>query len=238
MKLSRLFLAASLAAAAFVSPAFAAGLFSTYPAAVQPLTGIECIPADTNLTQGLTPATECMTPGNITSIATGNPLGVHPNIPIGGVAYGSLGTSTTPVSGTVYWTSLQLPLDKTVGSIACLNGGTASTNLLLYGIWNNSGVLLANTAIAGTLAANADTFQSMAIAQVGGATATTIALKAGRYWVGWQTNGTTTRVRTVAASTYIDVASTSATGTFGTLPALTVPTTFTADKAPICYVGN
>jgi hypothetical protein len=41
----------------------------------------------------------------------------------------------------------------------------------------------------------------------------------------------------VATATYIDVISTSVSGTFGTVPAtITVPTTFTADKAPIVYL--
>ena len=37
-------------------------------------------------------------------------------------------------------------------------------------------------------------------------------------------------------NTFVDVLTKSVTGTFGTLPSLTVPTTFTADKGPIAYV--
>lgn len=48
-----------------VSGAYAAGAFQGLPVAVTPLTGIECIPADTNLTQGLNPATECITSSQV-----------------------------------------------------------------------------------------------------------------------------------------------------------------------------
>lgn len=227
MRLRHGLLAAALLAVMSVS-ASAAGLFNGFPAATQPLTGIECIPADTNLTQGLTPATECMTPGNVTSIANANPLGQHSNIPIGSVAYGSLGTDTTPVAGTTYWSSFQLPLDKTITGMGCLNGSAASTDKNIYALYTSTGAVAANTALAGTTPTGTNAFQEIAFT-------TPLTAKAGRYFMAWQTNGTTTRFRTVAASTFLGVASASATGTFGTLPALTVPTTFTADKAPICY---
>lgn len=230
MKSFRLFLASAMVVAgvAFVS---AAGLYNGFPNATPPLTGAECIPADSNLTQGLTPATECLTAGQITGLALHNAMATYSTIPIGSVAYGSLGTNTTPVAGTIYWTSFQLPIDKTITNIECMNGGTAGTDKLLYAIYNGtSGALIANTATAGVTASGTDSFQSIALTAP-------ITASAGRYFIAWQTNGTTTRFRTVAASTFITVASASATGTFGTLTALTVPTTFTADKAPICAVN-
>lgn len=222
-------------AVAFIAPfAVAAGIFPGYPAATTvPQYG--CVPSDvygpgyTANNQGLIPQTVCLTPGQITGDALQSPLNDYPNIPIGSVAYGSLGTNTTPVSGTVYVSSFRLPVDITATAIACMNGGTAGTDKLLYSIYSSTGTLLANTATAGTTASGTDAFQELALTA-------NLTMPAGLYYLGWQTNGTTTRFRTVAASTYINVASGSATGTFGTLPAITPPTTFTADKAPICYV--
>lgn len=231
-------------------PALASGLFPQLPASTSPgtapanaidqatspgadITGQECIPADTGLTNGQNPATECISPSQLMNWAT--PHNIYSTIPIGSVAYGSLGTNTTPVAGTVYFMQLWIPTATTIGHIACMNGGTASTDKLLYSLYNSAGTLVANTSTSGTTATGTDSFQSLALTNP---TATTYDAVAGKYWVGWQTNGTTTRFRTVAASTYIDAYTGSATGTFGTLPAITPTTSITADKGPICYVTS
>lgn len=237
MKSIRHLLAAGLVAVlAFTAPVLASGLYQFLEAEQSNVVDTSCVPMDVYGpsiadSQGLNPQTVCVQPGQLTYRALHNALGVYSNIPIGGVAYGSLGTNTTPVAGTVYVSSFQLPVDMVSATgIACLNGGTAATDKLLYSIYNAStGALIASTAVAGTTAANADTFQALAFTAVQD-------LNAGSYFLGWQTNGTTTRFRTIATATYITLASGSATGTFGTLPAITPPTTFTADKAPICYV--
>lgn len=217
----------------------AAGLFSGLPSATPPMTDNECIPADTNLAQGLTPATECVTAGNISGIANANALGVHSNIQIGAVAYGSLGTNTTDVAGQLWVSSFQLPLDRaTLTGIACLQGATATTDKIIGALYkvNLAGdttmaTLVANSALAGTNLATGDTFKVLAFT-------TAYTAKAGKYMMVVQGNGTAAgAIRTVAASTYITVAGGSIAGTFGTLTSqITYPTTFTADKAPICYV--
>lgn len=218
----------------------AAGLFSGLPSAVPPLTDNECIPADTNLTAGLTPATECVTAGNIAGIASANALAVHSNIPIGAVAYGSLGTNTTDVNGQLWVSSFQMPLDRaSLTGIACLQGATATTDLIIGALYkvNLTGdatmaTLVANSALAGIALATGDTFKLLPF------TAVTGAVKAGKYMMVVQGNGTAAgAIRTIAASTYIGVAGGSIAGTFGTLTTqITFPTTFTANKAPICYV--
>lgn len=143
----------------------------------------------------------------------------------------SLGTSTTPVAGTIYWADVFIPeASKLLTGIAVLNAATVGTNKWIYGLYDSSGALLANTALAGVLTANANTFQEIAF------TATYTTTKPGRFWIGAQLDGTTDRFRTIAAATWVDVLTTSATGSFGTLTALTPPTTFTADKGPIAYV--
>ncbi len=236
-------IAALVAVLALTGVSHAAGIFK-YPALTTvPQQG--CVPADvygpdyTGNSQGAGYQTGCLTPGQVAGQAAANALNIYTTIPIGSVAYGSLGTDAVAVAGTIYWTSFQLPVDLTVGHIACLNGSTAATDKLLYGIYDSSGALLAATATAGTTATGTDAFQSLAIATTGtdqGTTATSVALKAGEYFIAWQTNGTTTKHRTVAASTYLGMVTDTDTGTFGTLTALTVPTTFTANQAPICYV--
>lgn len=230
----RIGLLAAALLAVLSAPAFAAGMFSQYPAATSGnITATGCIPMDVYgpnaaNSQGVNPATVCVSPDEIMNygLTVKNKYSV---VPVGSVAYGSFGTSTTPVAGTQYWANLDIPVSKTLTGIGCLNGATAATDLLIYGLWNSSGVLIANTALAGVVAASADTFQQIAFTA-------TKAVTPGRYFIGWQTNGTTTRFRTIAASTFIDVVTASDTGSFATLETLTVPTTFTADKGPICYV--
>lgn len=62
-----------LLAIGLASAVWAAGLFPGLPAATSPLTGTECIPADTNLSGGRTPQTECITPLQLYSFA-GSPV--------------------------------------------------------------------------------------------------------------------------------------------------------------------
>jgi hypothetical protein len=169
-----------------------------------------------------------------------------PSIPIGGVAYGSLGTNTTDVSGQLWITDLFLPYNRVVSTIGVLAGGTATTDNWLAAIYDSYGVLIASTAVAGKTLSGANTFQTQAIAltyargTTTGATAATSVQLFGpqQYFVVVQGNGTAAGAfRTVATATYIDVIATSVSGTFGTVPAtITVPTTFTADKAPIVYL--
>lgn len=155
----------------------------------------------------------------------------YPTITVGSVAYGSLGTSTTPVAGTWYYSDLRVAAQFQATGIACLNAATVGTNKWIYALYDSGGRLMGNTATAGTLTAGADAFQAIAF------TAILQPLAAGQYFIAAQLDGTTDRFRTVATLTFIDVLGASAAGTFAAVPAtFTVPTTFTADKAPICYL--
>lgn len=143
----------------------------------------------------------------------------------------SLGTNKTLVSGTVYVADIFIPLASvTLTGIGVLNGATVGTNNGLVSLYDSNGNLLANSALAGALTSGANTFQQYAF------TATYTTIKPGRFWVGYQANGTTDTIRTVATATWIDLLTTSTAGTFGTLPAVTPPTTFTADVGPVAYV--
>ena len=221
-------------------PASAAGLF-TYPAATTAnmTGGYNCIPNDINgpgapspsLGGGAPPQTVCATPGQLNTASLSNVMSVYSNIPIGSVALASLGTNTADVAAKVFIASLQLPVDKAITGIGCLQGGTATTDKTIFALYNSSGTLLANSALAGTTLSGASTFQRQAFV-------TAVTEPAGLYYVSVQGNGTAAgAIATIAASTYLQVATGSVTGgAFGTLPAITPPTTFTADVGPICYV--
>jgi len=158
----------------------------------------------------------------------------YSTVPIGSVAYGSVGTNTTMVAGTIYWAELYVPRNITVASINVLNGATVGTDKGIAAIYDSNGLLLTNSALAGATTSGANTFQSYAPAT---ATGTYDLVGPARYWIAYQSNGTTDTIRTIATATFIDVLTTSATGAFGTLTALTVPTTFTADKGPVAYIA-
>lgn len=155
-------------------------------------------------------------------------LGRIPNIPIGAVAYSSLGTSAVHVAGSIYVSEVQVVGWKTLTGIGVLNGATVGTDNLIVALYDTNGKLLANSATAGTLSAGANAFQQIAFTS-------TYAIKPGRYFIALQCNGTTATTRRIAASTYLNFASVTA-GTFGTLPAITPPTSTASDAGPIGYL--
>lgn len=149
-----------------------------------------------------------------------------PSVPVGGAAYGSTGTNTTMVAGTIYWAEVYFPNDVTITGIKVLNGATVGTDKGIVALAGSNGDIRATSALAGATTAGANALQTYAFT-------TPYAAARGRHWIGYQSNGTTDTIRTIAASTFIDCLTTSATGAFGTITPLTPPTTFTADKGPI-----
>lgn len=146
-------------------------------------------------------------------------------------AFASAGTSAVHVAGSWYRGEIFLPYWAVWTGIGALNGATVGTDNLIFALYDTSGNLIANTAVAGTLSAGANAFQEIAF------TAATAPLAPGRYFIGVQCNGTTaTTRRQAAADGGLNMCSIVA-GTFGTVPSsFTVPTTFTAAAAPIAYV--
>ena len=153
-------------------------------------------------------------------------------VAIGSVAYGSLGTSTTPVATTTYLAEVYLPRSLTLTGIKILNAATVGTDKWAVALYPSAGgAAVATSALAGTTTAGADAFQTLVF------TATYAAAGPARYWIAAQVNGTTDRFRTIATLTFVDVLAGSVTGgTFGTFASLTAPTTFTADKGPIACI--
>lgn len=153
------------------------------------------------------------------------------NIPLNGTALASLGTDAVHVAGTTYFAEIELKHFKRVTGIGVLNGTTVGTDNLNVAIYpGTGGAALATSTLAGTTSAGADVFQQIPFTAI-------IPLPPGRYFIAVQCNGTTAATQRLAAGTlYNLVSTTSATGTFGTFPSLTAPTTFTANVGPIAYL--
>jgi len=145
-------------------------------------------------------------------------------------AFASAGTNTTMVSGTLYRSEIFVPFLATWTGIGILNGATVGTNNGLVALYDSNGVLITNSAVAGAVTAGANAFQNRAFLN-------TVTLTPGRYFIAYQANGTTDTIRTHAAANGGNQMTSSATGTFGTVPAsFTAPTTFTADVGPIGWL--
>ncbi len=154
-------------------------------------------------------------------------------IPLGSAAYASTGTDTAITATTVYVGELFVPRSMLVTGIKALAGGTvAGTDTGIAFLFNANGQLLANSALAGTTLTGINTVQTLPL------TAPYFVNGPARYWIGVQVSAATTKIRTVATSTFTDLLSTTITSvTYGTLPTFsTLPTTFTADNAPIAGV--
>lgn len=154
------------------------------------------------------------------------------NVPIGSVAYASVGTNTTDIAGQLWVTDIWIPVSKMITKIGFLQGGTATTDNTLVAIYDSTGALLGNSNTAGVVLSGANTFQEQTLlsaVQLYGPQ---------QYFIAVQGNGTAAgAIQTIPASTFVDVVAGSIAGVFGTVPAtITVPTTFTATKGPFVYV--
>ncbi len=154
------------------------------------------------------------------------------NIPIGPTALASIGTNTTDINGQWWITDIFVPISRRVTIVGFLQGGTATTDNIIVAIWDASGAVLANSALAGVILSGASTFQEQTLL-----TAVTLT-GPGQYFVGVQGNGTAAgAIYTVPTTIYGDLCTTSQAGTFGTVPAITTPpTTMTTNVGPIVYL--
>ena len=146
---------------------------------------------------------------------------ILPNMPLGNAALTAAGTSSVHVAGTLNVSEIFVPHWNTWKGLAVLNGTVVGTDNMLVALYNSSGALLANSAVAGTLSAGASTFQNRDFLAP-------VTLTPGRYFCAVQSNGTTATSNKFVTANGVNVLTTSSTGTFGTVPAsITVPTTFT-----------
>jgi hypothetical protein len=150
----------------------------------------------------------------------------------GGVAYTALNTNGTTLGATtLYCTEVNLPTSKLLTGIAILNGTTVGTDAHYVALYDNAGRAIANSALAGATAASASAFQEFAF------TTPYYAVGPAQYFACMQTNGTTATVRMAITGTNDTVLTKGQTGaTYGTLPTLTVPTSFTTAVGPYSYV--
>lgn len=135
------------------------------------------------------------------------------------------GTDTAATNGTFYAGALWVPGRTTFTGATNLIGSVGGTDKVIYYLWDKDGALLAWTAVAGTTVGTAATMQTRL------AFVDPVTVDGPTYvYAGLIFNGTTAKFRSHAIG---NGPAFSSTGTFGTNAALTVATTFTADKAPI-----
>lgn len=146
------------------------------------------------------------------------------------------GTDTTPADGTQWVTSIFIPVRKLITNINYLIGSVGGTDKVYAVLYDASGNVLANSSLTsgGATVGTAANIQTLAL------TATYTAPGPNMYYIGISINGTTARIRTIPAHTQSGLFGNSVSQTHGTSPsvaAITAPTTFTADKAPIVFVS-
>lgn len=154
------------------------------------------------------------------------------NIPIGSVAYASVGTNTTDVNGQLWITEVFVPWNQVVSTIGFLQGGTATTDNVLVALFDGGGNRLTTSALAGVTLSGANTFAErtlLASVQLYGPNS---------YFVAVQGNGTAAgAIQTIPTATFVGLKAGVISGTFGTVPAqIVVPTTFTAGQGPVVYL--
>lgn len=155
---------------------------------------------------------------------------ILPNIPLGTAALTAAGASSVHVAGTLNISEIFVPHWNVWKGLSVLNGTVVGTDNMLVALYNSTGQLVANSAVAGTLSANASTFQARDFL-------TPVLLAPGRYFCGVQSNGTTATSMKFVTANGVNVLTTSSTGTFGTVPStITVPTTFTTAVGCVCQL--
>lgn len=151
----------------------------------------------------------------------------------GGTAYTSIGgTGTATIATEVYCTEVNLPYNKLLTGMALLAGTANSTDKHYVILYDSAGKVLANSTTAGTSGnTTASAYQQYAF------TSQFYAVGPAQYFGCFQSNGTTDTVRMIATGTNDSFLTKGQTGaTFGTIPALTVPTTFTTAVGPYLYL--
>lgn len=158
---------------------------------------------------------------------------ILPNIALGSLALTSYETNGVApgVAGTTYYTEIYVPYVNTWKGIGLLNGTTVGTDNHLVALYGTSGALLANSAVAGVVTSGASAMQNIPFV-------TAITLPPGRYFLAYQSNGTTDTIRHILSANGSFNINGSFTGTFGTVlgQIATVSTTFTTAIAPIAQL--
>lgn len=151
-----------------------------------------------------------------------------------GIATATAGTDSTPASGTQFVTAIFIPCNMTITNVNYLIGSVGGTNKVYAVLYDNTGALLANSSItgspAGATVGTAANIQTLAL------TATYAAKGPANFYVGISISGNTARIRTVPAFTSGGIFGGTVAQTHGTVAAITVPSSFTADQAPVVFL--
>ncbi len=160
----------------------------------------------------------------------------------GGTIYTSLNTNGTAVGNTtLYCTEVWLPTSKNLTGIGVLNGTTVTGNARYVVLYDSGGTPIANSALAGQASVTASIYENypfVANAALGRAAATYFAVGPAQYFACLQDNAvgsTTVRMAITQVNDQILTKGQTA-ATFGTIPTLTVPTTFTTAVGPYVYL--
>lgn len=137
-------------------------------------------------------------------------------------------TSVTDVAGTIWTSQLAVPFNGTLTGACVLNGATVGTDKWIVALYDSTGALVANSALAGTTTAGVSIMQCLPFVS------TLAVYGPGTYYLALQGNGTTDNFKAYAAGMApTNYGTNSQTGVFGTLAAVTPSITFTAGKGPI-----
>lgn len=200
----------------------------TPPTGTLTVTGIQAVSG--NQTVGGTLAvTGVLTPSG--GIAAGGGLTASPRcFHTGGVGATQTtdGNDTTPSVTETYFAEVFVPARVSITGIAFFNGSAVGTDKWVGILYNSSGVVVANTALAGTTAVGTDAYQKIDL------TAPYTANGPATFYIGLQCNGTTARFNTHILGTFGADKKTSE--VFGTPTTITVPTAFVTARGPMASV--
>lgn len=144
------------------------------------------------------------------------------------LATATSGTDTTAVAGTIYYTSINIPGDMPVTGVGFLPGSASTNGNVIAALYDEAGIPLANSALAGIATTTAAQTQLVPLTvpyQLTGPRTLVVAI---------QLSSASDHLRTVPAYCGGGILAGSVTGVFGTLPnPLTISATnFTANTAP------
>lgn len=155
----------------------------------------------------------------------------------GATAYTSINTNGTAVGATtLYCTELDVPYNILATGISVLNGTTVTGNARYVILYDANGNAIANSALAGQASVTASVYENYAFVNTASTPVTGKFYVVGpaRYFGCLQDNAVgSTTVRMAVTGTNDNILTKGQTSAvFGTVPALTVPTTFTTAVGP------
>lgn len=136
--------------------------------------------------------------------------------------------SKTMVASTRYYVNTVVGSPTLITGVSVHVGGTGGTDNWIVELHNASGAIVATSALAGTLAGTANSFQRIPFT-------VPYQAAAGTYYIVLQSNGTTATFGAYS-SPGLPLVTGSAAGTFGTSAAITPPTTYTANLGPVALL--